>query len=245
MAVRYGATITVASTGRSYHTYTDWGLMIENGAPIGDPEQETSYIDVPGRSGLLDHSDALTGGPVFKGRKITMKVAKVNDAVSWDGVISTLRNTIDGRQVKIKFDNDPSHYWLGRIRIEGFDRAKRLGRFTLSAYVDAYKYNLFSSQDNWLWDPFNFEEDTITYIGVLQITDSGSVVIPKGAMPVVPRIRAQNIVDSITMTVGSKTYQLVSGWNRFPDLKVSGASEVTLNFTGTARITIDYRGGSL
>ena len=64
-------------------------------------------------------------------------------------------------------------------------------------------------------------------------------------MPVVPRIRAQNIVGAITMTVGSKTYQLVSGWNRFPDLKVSGASEVTLNFAGTARITIDYRGGSL
>ena len=64
-------------------------------------------------------------------------------------------------------------------------------------------------------------------------------------MAVVPRIRAQNIVNAITMTVGSKTYQLVNGWNRFPDLKVSGADEVTLNFSGTARITIDYRGGSL
>ena len=65
-----GATITVVSTGNSYHTLRDWGLAIGNNNCLGDPVQETFYLDVPGADGLLDFSEALTGRPVFKYRPI-------------------------------------------------------------------------------------------------------------------------------------------------------------------------------
>lgn len=246
MAVRYGVEIEVVSTGAKYHTWTDWKLIITNGDTIGDPEQETNYISVPGRSNLLDASDALTAAPVFTGRKLTMQVKHVGIPGAWDITVSTIRNLIEGRQVKIRFDNDRSHYWLGRINVKEPRRTARLGAFALSAYVDAYKYDVASSQEQMKWDDVNFLTDCFRYIGTINVDGTYTLTIPKGNRPIVPIITVSNITsETFTMTASGKTYALVSGTNRFPDLKVCGANNVTLNFSGTAKAIVNYRGESL
>ena len=245
---RYGATIEVVSTGAKYHTWHDWGLTVTNGAPIGDPEQETNYITVPGRSNLLDASEALTGDVVFKGRPINMQMAICGNPLMFDHVVSQIRNKVDGRKVKITFDNDRSHYWLGRINIKDNARTSRLGAFTLSAYVDAYKHDVASSQEKLRWDDMNFLTDCLRYIGELTITGSYVLEIPKGDHAVVPTIEVSNITSqTLTMSVvgTGKSYTLVSGTNRFPDLKVCGPEDVTLSFGGSAKVTLTYRGESL
>ena len=55
-----GATIKIEGTNTSYHTYTNWGLYITNTNCIGDPEQYTKYVEVPGRDGLVDLSEAIS-----------------------------------------------------------------------------------------------------------------------------------------------------------------------------------------
>lgn len=247
MAVkRYGAEVEVVSTGTKYHTWADWGLIITNGDTIGDPEQETNYITVPGRSNLLDASEILTNAPVFTGRKLAMHVKHVGTPGAWDITVSTIRNLIEGKQVKIRFDNDRSHYWLGRINIKEPGRTAGVGAFTLSAYVDAYKHDTASSQEQMKWDDVNFLTDCFRYIGTINVDGSYTLTIPKGDHAVVPTIAVSNITsETFTMTALGKTYTLVSGTNRFPDLKVCGASNVTLNFSGTAKAIVNYRGESL
>lgn len=247
MAVkRYGAEIEVMSTGTKYHTWTDWGLTITNGDTIGDPEQETNYITVPGRSNLLDASEMLTNAPVFTGRKLTMQVKHVGIPEAWDITVSTIRNLIEGKQVKIRFDNDRSHYWLGRINIKEPGRTAGVGAFTLSAYVDAYKHDTASSQEQMKWDDVNFLTDCFRYIGTINVDGSYALTIPKGEHAVVPTIAVSNITsETFTMSASGKTYTLVSGTNRFPGLKVCGASNVALNFNGSAKVTVTYRGESL
>ena len=243
---KFGATIIVGST--SYHTYRTWGLIMTSQDPIGDPELETSYLQVMGRSNLLDWSEALTGGPVFKGRQINMYFAMKTEQVLWSTIVSEIRNSIEGRQVKIIFDDDPSHYWLGRIQVKDTDRLTRLGKMQMSAYCDAYKKEKSSSQEKLRWDDMNFLTDVLRYLGTITIDESGTVTIPKGdSNGVVPVITVTNLVGSMTMHSNrpNKTYTLLSGKNRFPDLKVCGTNDVTLTFTGTADIKIDYRGESL
>lgn len=245
---KFGATITVVSTGISYHTYTDWGLIITNPEPIGDPEQETMYFNVMGRQDLLDGSEALTGEPVFKGRPINIDVAVKNDPDMWESAVSTLRNIVEGRKVKITFDDDTSYYWIGRMNLKNTGRVKNLGTFTLYAYVDAHKKEVASSQEKLEWNKMNFLTDCLRYLGTIQITDSGTVIIPHGNQAVVPTITVSNMTsDSFTMYASATgvTYSLVTGTNRFPALKVCGSSDVTLTFAGTAKVKIDYRGGSL
>lgn len=244
---KFGATIIVGST--SYHTYRTWGLIMTSQDPIGDPELETSYLQVMGRSNLLDWSEALTGGPVFKGRQITMDFAMKTEPVLWSTIVSEIRNSIEGRQVKIIFDDDPSHYWLGRIQVKDTDRLTRLGKMQMSAYCDAYKKERASSQEKLKWDDMNFLTDMLRYLGTIQITESGTVTIPRGdSNGVVPTITVTELGgSSLTMHSNrpNKNYTLISGKNRFPELKVCGAYDVTLTFSGYAKVAIDYRGESL
>ena len=248
MAVRYGAEIEVVASGKKYHTWTDFGLTITNGNPIGDPEQETNYISVPGRSNLLDASEALTGEPVFKGRPINIQVKQIGEPAVWDITVSRIRNLIDGKRVKIRFDNDKSHYWLGRINVKAPDRIARLGGFTLSAYVDAYKHEVASSQEKLKWDDMNFLTDCLRYIGTITVNGSYTLVIPAGEHAVVPTINVSNITSqtfSMSVVGTGKAYTLVSGNNRFPEFKVCGDEDITLSFGGSGKVTFDYRGESL
>ena len=70
-----GATIKIEGTNTSYHTYTNWGLYITNTNCIGDPEQYTKYVEVPGRDGLVDLSEAISGRQVYKKREIKTNLA--------------------------------------------------------------------------------------------------------------------------------------------------------------------------
>lgn len=245
--IRNGITITVESTGRTYHTYNDWGLYVANNDCIGEPEQYTNYVEIIGRNGKIDLSEAVANRPVFLSREIKIYLAGFNEISDWDIVISAFRNRIMGKVCKITFDTDPGYYWYGRVGIIDFKPVKEFGKFLLSIpEADPYKYSTTSSAEPWLWDPFNFETDVITYAPSQIITGSGSVTIPSGHMLTSPTFVVSDIVgDSFTVSKGTRTYNLVQGSNEVPSILVGGDEEVELLFTGTAKVQILYRSGSL
>ncbi|SHJ87763.1 phage tail family protein [Hespellia stercorisuis] len=244
-----GATIEVVSTGECFHTINDWHLAIGNNNCIGDPEQETFYLDIPGADGFLDMSEATTGRRIFKNRPVTILLGGKNKRNDWDIIVSDIRNKIEGREVKIIFDNDPGFYWIGRAKISDFDRNREIGSFTLAIpKADPYKYNVADSTEDWLWDSFDFETGIIDEGTEITVTPSGgtkSYTIIPDIMPFVPVIQVSQIgTAGITMTTAGKTYTLVRGKNRFADIVVD-QEDVTLSFTGQGTLTIRYRRGSL
>lgn len=242
----YGISIYVEDTAQTYHTLDDWGLALGNNNYIGDPKMETTYIKVPGRDGLLDASEAVSGRRVFTKRALSFELGGTNPRLSWDGIISAFRNNIHGRICQLVLDNDKGYFWRGRVYVEGFDRFRELGTFTLSVpSAEPYKYSVRSSAEPWLWDPFNFNTDMITYIGSITIVGTTSVVIPHGHMLVAPDIVASNVIGTLTLTVDSITYTLASGTNRIPAVMVGGDTDVTLTFSGNAEVQVVYRSGSL
>lgn len=242
-----GIRIEVLSTGSVFHTLEDWGMAIGNNDYIGDPEQEVYYVDIPGSNAFIDMSEALTGEPVYKSRSIGVDLGSIRPRMEWDHVISDLRNEIHGRECKLIFDNDIDHYWKGRLYIEGFDRVRELGTFRLSMpSAEPYKYDLQSSAEDWLWDPFSFEHGVIRTIGQQTVDGELSMEIPRGTMSAVPVFTVSEITSSeFTVSDGRRVYNLANGYNRFPGLKVCGRKDVTLTFRGSGTVTVDYRGGSL
>lgn len=242
-----GATIIVEDTSKQYHTYDDWGLYITNTDCIGEPKQYTRYVEVPGRQGKIDLTGVLSSSPVFISREIKINLAGTRHRTNWDAVISTFRNNIMGHKCKIIFDNDLGYYWYGRVGIIDFSSVLNLGTFTLDIpEADPYKYDVNSSADPWLWDPFNFETGVITQTGAESIVGSGSITINKGHMLTCPSIVVSDLQSAtFTVTYGGKTFDLSVGSNIIPSILVGGASNVTLTFTGTATVQVVYRGGSL
>lgn len=243
----YGISIYVEDSGKTYHTLNDWDLALGNNNYIGNPEMETSYIKVPGRSGLIDATEAISGRRIYKKRKLKFELGGIRERLDWDSVISGFRNDVDGRICRLTIDNDRSYYWRGRVYIEGFDRFRDLGTFILNVpTADPYKYSKTSSAEPWLWDPFNFETDYITYIGAITIVGSGTVTIPHGHMPTSPELVVSDLNSStFTITVNGITYPLTVGTNRIPSIIIGGDSDVDLDFTGDAKVQIVYRSGSL
>ena len=242
-----GVSIYVEATGKTYHTYDNWGLFVSNTDYIKDPKQYTNYITVPGRTGKIDVSDVLTGRPIFTHREIKISLAGTRDKTVWDDVISSFRNRIMGQICRVTFDNDPNYYWRGRIGVIDFSSVLNLGKFNLHLpEAEPYKYSKLSSSEPWLWDPFNFETDVITYLPSQQITGSGTITIPSGHMLTCPTILVADIVGgTFTVEVDGVTYSLTQGTNVIPSIMVSGDSEVDLDFTGTAKVQVIYRSGSL
>lgn len=246
MSIGYGVKIIIEDTGQEFHSLNDWGLVIGNNNYIGTPVQETNYVTVPGAFRNLDLSEVITGKPVFKSREINVLLGGLKNRLMWDNIVSEFRNYIEGRIVHLIFDNDLSFYWRGRVEIVNFDRVRELGSFNLRLPIaDPYKYDVFSSEDPWEWDPFDFEYGVIRYIGPLEINDT-AITVPKGNMETVPVFIIDSITSStLTVTANGTTYELTEGENRLPQLKVAGESEVVLQFTGMGKGTVKYRGGSL
>lgn len=244
-----GAAIEIVATGEQYHTLKDWGLAIGNNDYIGDVEQENYYVDVPGADGFLDFSEAITGRRIFKSRPINIELGGKKPRNDWDIFISDIRNLIEGREIKVVFDNDPGFYWIGRASIKGFDRNREIGTFTLSVpKADPYKYNVADSTEDWLWDSFDFETGIIddgTEIILDTHTSTETYTIVPDLMPFVPVIQVSQLgAAGITMTVAGETYTLIKGKNRFADIVVD-QEDVTMSFKGQGALTIRYRRGSL
>ena len=241
-----GFTISIEGTTKSWHSLDDWGLAIGNNDYIGEPVQETTYIQVPGRDGLIDVSETVAGRPIFKKRSISIVVGALHNRMDWDSVMSGIRNKIHGRVCHIIFDNDITYYWRGRVSVNSFDRSRRLGTFKIEMpNADPYKYSISSSAEPWLWDPFNFETDVITYIGAITVTGSETVTLPSGNMLVSPEFVVSDIVGSLIVECNGRTYTLVQGTNNIPSILVGGDNEVELEFTGNGKVQIVYRSGSL
>lgn len=242
----YGIKIYVEDSGRTFHTLNDWELALGNNNYIGDPEMETTYIKVPGRTGLIDASEVVAGQRVYKKRQLSFELGGIRDRDDWDSVISAFRNNVNGRVCRLTIDNDPGYYWRGRAYIKGFDRFRELGTFTLAVpTADPYKYGLTNSSEPWLWDPFNFETDMITYIGAITVDGTETVTIPSGHMLTMPEIVVSNLVGTLTVEFKGTTYNLLAGTNKIPTIMVGGDYDEDLTFTGDATVQIVYRSGSL
>ncbi len=241
-----GVTITVISTGKSYHTHKDWGLAIGNNNCIGEPEQETYYLDVPGADGFLDYSEALTGRPVFKKRTIEITLGGKMERGRWTAFVSDIRILLHGKRVRIVFDDFPGYYWEGRALVTDFDRTRELGTFKLTIpQADPYGYSLNdNSSENWLWDPFDFEYGVIDEPIQFTLTadsPTASCTIPHSTVPFAVQVVVTEMGDlGLTMTVGSDKYLLRQGENRFAELLV-GETDLTLNFAGRGSLQVIYR----
>lgn len=242
-----GVKIIVEDTSEEFHSYDDWGLYITNTDCIGEPKQYKKYVEVPGRNGLLDLSEVVSGRPVYTSREIKIQLAGTRFRTIWDSVISAFRNHINGKVCRFIFDNDAGYYWRGRVAIKDFSSCLNLGTFTIDVpEAEPYKYDTESSSDPWLWDPFNFETDTITYIGAIVVTTTETVTIPRGHMPTCPNIVvSQKTSATFEVVYDSTAYELAVGTNIVPSIIVGGDDSVQLTFNGDATVQIVYRSGSL
>ena len=112
---------------------------------------------------------------------------------------------------------------------------------SLSATVDPYKYNITSSLDDWLWDPFDFDQDVINQTADIPVDGDKDVSVVCSAKWTNPII----ISDSaMTVTFEGQTFDVAVGSQVMYDA-IFKPGENVMTFHGTGTISINYVGGSL
>lgn len=122
-------------------TYTEYGLLLASKS-ISLPEVRTNMIDVPGRDGLLDASEVLTGEVTYKNRTIILNLTGV-DTVSgktWPATISDFCNKVHGKFVKITFPEDTAHFYSGRCSVGQVGLVKMMQTIPVTVDCDPWKY---------------------------------------------------------------------------------------------------------
>lgn len=110
---------------------------------IGAPVPVTSYIDVPGRNGRLDISDALGGYISYSHREIELHFHIRKNYAEWHNLISVLSTAFDGVESKIVFSKDPDWYYKGRFEIDFFKSNPISGDVVMSCRnCDPFKMQL-------------------------------------------------------------------------------------------------------
>lgn len=223
------------------HTFEKWGLILSH-TDIGSPEPKKEKIDIPGADGELNFSNTLTGDVKYKNRNITFTFVTTKRYNLWKSLMSDILNFIHGQDFeKIILDEDQNFYYKGSAEVNPLKSDKSIGTIVIVCDVEPYKYDLTSSDEDWPWDPFDFETGIINETRDLVVDGELEVSILGRRQKVVPKFVCENPLQLI---FNEQTYNLPAGGSYSPDIEICEGENI-LKFIGNGTVTIEYRGGSL
>ncbi|WP_026523305.1 hypothetical protein [Butyrivibrio sp. MB2005] len=203
-------------------SYTDLGLVLYS-KTISPPVIRTTTVEIPGRDGNLDITEALTGRVTYEDREIIFAFRIPKPKKEWANVYSKVLNSIHGKKMDIILDDDPDYYYTGRVAVDEFSTNRNLSEIVVKCLVSpkkTYKTGI---------------KQTVAVSGTKAIT------LKNDGLPVVPDITTDKEMD---VTFSGKTYHLSPGKNRVFDILLPQGS-TSLTFNGTGNVTVEYKVQSL
>lgn len=202
------------------HTAKDLNLVM-TAKDLPAPQIQTYTVEVPGRNGLLDLSEFLTGEPTYSNRTLTF------DFIG-DGSRATVLSLIDkmlsyhGRNITVTTDDFPGWYYTGRAEI---------------TYVDSGHYVNFTLKVN--AQPFSFALTPTTYTCKSTSTEGETINLHNRGVTVYPTVTVD--MEAIIIK-GETTIHLSGGAGTYSldGLKlVNGDNFITVKTDGT--VIFSYR----
>lgn len=223
------------------HTWRDWGLKLVS-VYIPMPEPKTQLVDIPGGDGSIDLTE-IGGRPAYNDRDgIELVFDLMDESYSeWLLRYSEFAREIHGKKVKMVLDDEPDHYYMVRLSLDSQKTNPVFSEVVLSGTAEPFKYDLLSSGEPWRWDPFSFRTGVIRTIEEQVISSANRTITILGAGIDNPPVFIVTQASNLKLTHEGRTYILKVGRNRFPAVRV-GEQNVTLTFSGTGRLTVEYRG---
>lgn len=178
-------------------TFTDWHLVPMGGyLYFAPPAVSLSILDNPGADGIIDFTEALTGQPILGAREGQWEFAVLNGYLKWSDTYSMIMNYLHGRKFQAILADDPEYYYTARFTVDEWQSEEARSTITLKYVADPYKLSVYTSiEDQWKWDPFNFETGIIPSSKCKNIaispTDLPTIKLSGndvGRRPVVPKL---------------------------------------------------------
>ena len=144
------------------NTWKDWKLIPSSRPLFNAPKVKTNYIDLPGANGSIDATQVLSNYIYYQNREGSNEFYVANRDLDWATVYSMVMNYLQGKRVKIILSDDPGFYYRGRLAVNQWKSEQDFSRIVIDYVLEPYKYEIISTNEDWLWDPFNF------YTGIIR-----------------------------------------------------------------------------
>lgn len=253
------------------NTWDDWHLIPISRPLFNPPAQKTRTLEIPGGDGVIDLSQALTGYPIYQNRTGSFEFIVPNGFEPWEAgeienepwymVYSDIMDYLHGQTMRAILEDDPEYFYEGRFTINAWKSNKDWSSITINYDVNPYKWDILSSTDDWLWDPFNFQNGVIrtTTFKNVAVGTSETVIEMNhkllGRAPVCPNFivrttEGQGIyVRFVNPRLGiDLTKHITEGTTQIPEFVFYGDMGSTMYIwctSGTGTVSIDFRQGRL
>lgn len=168
--------------GSKRNTWDDWHIVPTSRPTLKLPDVNTNYVDVPGTSGSLDLSEALTGYPTYKDREGSFEFFIMNQYLTtsagdnlgynpgtegaWSETLENISLFLHGQKLKMVLEDYPGKVYSGRFSIDDVKSEDIYTSLTIKYHLDALSTRVKYSKSLWLWDPLKFTAGTNKYTGV-------------------------------------------------------------------------------
>ena len=256
------------------NTWDDWHLQPSSRPLVAPPKQKTNYINIPGANGSLDLSEIPQGYPVFENRTGNWEFYVENGFKPWEILYSEIMNYVHGKSLQVVLDDDYGYFYEGRVTVSEWnsDNSGKWSKIKFDYSLKPFKYSVETSarfnpdkklNGEWLWDPFNFETDSIPegYFFEVPVTPEDDWIefdYTKfvGMCPVVPNITVSTvqgtgmIVSFYNSSISDQWITAIfpDGTSRLSDMVFFNKNEQSKTYVrikGNGTISIDFRKGML
>lgn len=232
------------------NTWDDWHLVPTSRPLVVPPPVKTHFIEIPGRDGVLELSQAIYGKPLYSNRSGSWEfmilqpwdVQKCFEPEEWYERYSTIMNYIHGKELDVILDDEPDFYYTGRLSVESLSSQKDWSTITINYNFEPYKKEIGSSAARWLWDPFNFETDTVMSYKNMKV--DGTLTVTYDAVAELSTPVFNCTTANITVEFNEVVYNLKKGTNEVSAIHM-GPGENTFIFRGTGKVTLEVIGGMI
>ncbi|MGT2768345.1 hypothetical protein ACVRY7_05620 [Streptococcus ictaluri] len=183
---------------------------------IGIPEPQLTLVEVPGRNGKLDMSEALTGYTTYHNRSIELVLGIVGDDATLEQKRQTLGYRFFNREVRLHFSH-LNGYFKGRCVIT--DVTREHGHYAVKVQCDCYPYRFLDKEFH--------QERTLS-------STSQSMLCLCMMMPSVPKIET---TGNATIQFKGSTYTVQKGVHTLPILFKTGNNELKVSGSGVIKVT--------
>lgn len=205
---------------------------------LGTPEIKTENIDIPGRNGALDYTEAATGYPTYENAKHVLKFDfRDGTYQSWINRATTIRSALHGKRLPVMLGIG-TYYYDARISVDTEKINQYYSGIDITLDAAPFRLNTLTSMDDWLWDPFNFETDT-AMPATRDISVPATVTIYGDPMPAGCIFHCS---QAMTVIFNETTYELPAGDSSSPDILLGPGANI-FTFSGSGTVSIEYRGG--
>ena len=204
------------------------GLWTLSAWTLGRASAYENYIEIPGHSGPLDLSAALTDGEPYYGSREFEAVLESSEGTRLEREtrIDNMINKLDGWRLNITLPDDSLHYITGRIRVEKLYNDPAHASVRITATCDPWRYHV-----------------TETVVGLTaKTTTQTATLINNGRCSVVPTITVTGGTVTLKLTRDGvvQTWNLSTGTYVIGDIYVKSGS-LALTYSGTGQAVLKYR----